>query len=521
MTTENMEMREREISLLDLLVEILLHWRTLLAAMLLGGIVLGGARSLQNVKIAEAQQHALEQQQGMSQEERTEQWEAQGISMRGQLDDEQLARVYTALVLRQRYEEGLDYQQHSFLMQMDPLHIQRVELTFAVRASDTERAYNITEVYEHLLAGVALHEYVESRCGIEDSVSEIITLRKPENSMAQNGIFIREEQTNVVNVQVLNAEKTNVVSVQILYGDTDICNAMADAVVDFTQQQQKELEQTLGDHEIILLSRSLGEVTDSSVATLQNNCATTLYSLSRNYSNLMKLITGKELEYYNYLLAGGPADNRNAEPQSGEDGQGKYASGAALPQPGVSVKYVFLGIVLFAFIYVVMLGVKYIMNNKLRSTDSFNELYGIPQLGTVCVLSPKRFLGVVDQWILKLRYHNQRRFTPEESVGLAAVAVKMAALKKGAGTVCCLGCELKGNTLDICGRMKEQLKAAGIEVNILSNVLYDAEAMERLSGVGSVVLVETAGVTLYDEIVKELELLRRQEIAVLGGIVVE
>lgn len=99
--------------------------------------------------------------------------------------------------------------------------------------------------------------------------------------------------------------------------------------------------------------------------------------------------------------------------------------------------------------------------------------------------------------------------------------MKMAALKNGAKEVCLLGCELKGNTMEICGRIKEQLEAAGLEVNTLSNVLYDAEAMERLGSVGSVVLVETAGVTLYDEILKELELLQRQEITVLGGIVAE
>ena len=36
-----------------------------------------------------------------------------------------------------------------------------------------------------------------------------------------------------------------------------------------------------------------------------------------------------------------------------------------------------------------------------------------------------------------------------------------------------------------------------------------------------VVLVETVGVTLYDEIARELELVRRQGIPVLGCIVVE
>ena len=60
-----------------------------------------------------------------------------------------------------------------------------------------------------------------------------------------------------------------------------------------------------------------------------------------------------------------------------------------------------------------------------------------------------------------------------------------------------------------------------IAVTILDNVLYNAEAMEKLENEKGVVLVEKAGSTLYNEVSKEIELLTRQDIAVLGGIVVE
>lgn len=42
--------------------------------------------------------------------------------------------------------------------------------------------------------------------------------------------------------------------------------------------------------------------------------------------------------------------------------------------------------------------------------------------------------------------------------------------------------------------------------------------MDAMQGV---VLVEKAGSTLYNEVVGELELLKRQDITVLGGIIVE
>lgn len=515
-----MEMKEREISLHDLLVEILLHWRIALAAMLIGGIVFGGFDYIQSSSAAKEQRQLLEQQ-NMSREELVKQWEIRESSLRSRLSDIQVERVYTALTLQRRYAERLDYQQHSMLMRLDPTHIQAAELIFAVQADNADDIYNITDIYEHLLTGVACHAYVKERCGIEGDISEVITLSTPENGALQSGALQGDINGILSSGAFVQKERTNVVCVQILYDDADTCDAMADAVVEFARQQQKELRGTLGGHEIVLLSRSRTESENYEVLTSQNICAIALYSLSDSYTELMKEIKGVELEYYNFLHAGSPADTRDGELRPDKTGQEESAPAPVVAKARVSVKYVLLGIIIFAGIYVFALFIKYILNNKLRSTDSLKELYGIPQFGSVSALSRKRFLGVVDQWILKLRYHNQRRFTPEESVGLAAVAVKMAALKKGAKGVCLLGCELKGNTLEICGQIKEQLEAAGLEVNTLNNILYDAEAMERLGSVGSVVLVETAGVTLYDEILKELELLQRQEIAVLGGIVVE
>ena len=45
--------------------------------------------------------------------------------------------------------------------------------------------------------------------------------------------------------------------------------------------------------------------------------------------------------------------------------------------------------------------------------------------------------------------------------------------------------------------------------------------MEKVETMVGVVLVEKAGSTLYNEIASELALLKRQEITVLGGTIVE
>lgn len=68
----------------------------------------------------------------------------------------------------------------------------------------------------------------------------------------------------------------------------------------------------------------------------------------------------------------------------------KQEEKAALPQPQLSGKDVMLGIVLSVFLYAFVIFVKYMFNKRLRDIDSFQALYGIPQLGTVLSATPKK-----------------------------------------------------------------------------------------------------------------------------------
>lgn len=190
-----------------------------------------------------------------------------------------------------------------------------------------------------------------------------------------------------------------------------------------------------------------------------------------------------------------------------------------LASPSVSKKYVLLGAVLFAFVYTGILFLAYIFNSKIRVSDELQSLYHIPQIGVVVKDSKKKF--ILDKWVDDLRHYGKRKFDAEQSMELAFAAVKIAAVKNKLNTICLMGCNLEAGAGSVCENLKTALEKEGINVTVLDNVLYNAEAMEKIEVMTGVVLVEKAGSTLYNEIANELALLKRQDIAILGGIIVE
>ncbi len=161
----------------------------------------------------------------------------------------------------------------------------------------------------------------------------------------------------------------------------------------------------------------------------------------------------------------------------------------------------------------------YIFNTKLRVSDELQSIYGIPQIGLVVRGSGRKVL--LDKWVDSLRHYGKRKFTGEQSMELAFAAIKIAAVKNGLNNICLMGCNMSAGADKVCESLKAALEKEQISVSVLDNVLYDAEAMEKMDAMQGAVLVEKVGSTLYNEVAGELELLKRQDITVLGGIIVE
>ena len=76
-------------------------------------------------------------------------------------------------------------------------------------------------------------------------------------------------------------------------------------------------------------------------------------------------------------------------------------------------------------------------------------------------------------------------------------------------------------TAKIRNEIQGILKTVDLDFDTADNVLYNADSMSLLSSIHTAVLIEKAGSVQYEEIHQELEILRQQQINVLGIIIAE
>lgn len=470
-------MNEREISIVDLMVDILLHWRAFIIWMLIGAVALGAFSYVRSVNAVKQQEPPAETKQD------PEEW----------LTEDEILNVTYVVDYEKAYFLEKAYRDELLILQVDPEKICKAEATIAIDGGERQRSYDIAKVYEDIMVSSELCEEVAKETGMRTvDLSEMLFLNRGGSGGDSLGVT---EGVSTFRISAIHSEEAQ-------------SKKMLEAAIDFLKKKGSGVADSLGEHEVTVVNESFGTVTDMQIAERQKNSLSTIETMRRSISDMKEGLSEKEMEYYELLTE--DEQEKEEETLSPVDGT---------PSAGISVKYVLLGAVMAAFVYAFVLLLVYIFNTKIRDTDNLQELYGLPQLGVIPgQAGKKKVLGVVDRWILTIRDHNKRQFSPEEALELSAVAAKMAAGKEGLQDICLMGCGLKDHSLDICGKLKARLEEEGLHVTILNNVLYDAQMLEELEGARGVILVESVGATLYNEIAAELELLKRQDISALGGI---
>lgn len=492
-------MQEREIDLVDLLVDILLHWRMIIVWMLAGGILMGAFSYVRSNQAVADQRAEIERKEMAKKDIQKILQQQEEI-----LTANQKNNVRAVL----NYEEFIEINNQSLLMQIDAANVPKTELVFWVKASTVEQSYNIEKLYEELVSsGMGQWLADKGEKAVAAEVNELITVGQETNQLHSSDLSL--------SLSVVGSDSFNI---SIIGVDREQCTQMAQSVIEYVQSLQELVNQQEGNHEVVLMNQSFNYCVDHEILNRQRTMVANGVADAANAEEIRKDFSTGEQTYYELLKIEQASAEEDAV--TGEDiAAEEVASELA---PSISIKYVFLGIVLFAFLYIFYSFLQYTFNNKLRAADDVKVLYNLSLLGEIPQSTgKKKALSFIDGWILKLRNRNKRSFSEEEATGLAAVAVKITTQKENLTEVYCIGCDVKGRALAIAEKLQSTLKEDNITLTILNNVLYDQEALERLSSAKCVFLLEQAGVTLYDEIVKELELLQRQEIKVIGAVVVE
>lgn len=281
-------MQTREIDLLDMIADVLSHWRGLIVALVLGAVLLGGFSYMKSLRTVQN----VQQPETVVQEETTV--EEQLTQLEQSLDDKSLATVLAVVDDEKEYDLKKTYSENSIYMQLNPLQTAQTELIYQVQTADGSMDGQLGALYTSLLNNVGLYDWVAQQTGIEAGyVGELISAE------------------TVSSLTILSKEMTlgtNCIKVSILQSDTEACQKLSDAVKAYMSEEQKKLNDEFGQHALVLVSETIGSIMNKNlmneqirsrneIASLQSTIAATKADFTEEQKKYYELLTWEEAEH--------------------------------------------------------------------------------------------------------------------------------------------------------------------------------------------------------------------------------
>ncbi len=464
---ETRERPEREVDLIELFWNILLGWRKIVCLGILFAILVSGMKYFMSVRSYRALQN-------INFEEAKE-----------ELKKEELEKLEDAKGLQTRVDDYEKYMETSVLMQIDPYAKPIVQLQYYVESDyiinytkDSKRDYtnDVTSMYCNYINSGDMAQKVIEEAGL--SVS-------------------KEGFTELIQV----SQNSGTIYISISYTDAGKLTDISNVVKSLLQQKSSEM-QKLGSHTLEVINESQNVVVDSALVERRENIANSIITLKSQLQNLKNGMSNEQKAIFKEELA----------QMSGEEEEQE--------EPGFSIKFVILGALVGIFLACAWIAVKMVFTARLQNPKEIRSMYGIRLLGEVTLHSEKkRFLSVIDKWILAIKNRKKKILSVEKQVELVSTNSALFCRQQNVDCVYITGSEYESVDAAVLKKIRENLTRHKINVKEGENIAYSAMSLQSCIEAGNVLFIEQTGKSVYNEIYNEINLAIEQKCNILGAVV--
>ena len=442
-----------EIDLKDLLKKIISNWRLIICLVLIGAILGGGYGYFTKFSVAD------EEDADIADLEET-------LTDKEIMEARSAASVY--LDYKKIYDEVKAYQNNSVLMSIDTNLTPTARKLYLISDYDEENIYisgpsvadNIIALYQSML-------YEDDVAyAISSSVDSVINkeFAKELYSMEKAGMSMLVLKANASTEQ--DAKK--------------IIETLADKLMEKSNSVKAHIP-----HNIVEVSTTYEAAYNDDIRIRKQELINGLDSLNKTMIAVPSSLSSSQKKYYEELVGDDAVDYGIVRDEMNKD----------ISLQGI-VKYMILGGIGLAFIYAMVIALKYIMTPVLKTEDDIRTAFGLPVIG--CIKTGKN-----------------------EDMSLLSYSIEARSKKEESDKICFIGAYEGTDAETKKLQLSQLLEDKELSVTLGGNVLVDAGTVEKVTDSKAVVLFEKIGCSLYDDIAKEIELCKNYGIKILGTVVMK
>ena len=346
-----------------------------------------------------------------------------------------------------------EYIDNSIYMQIDPNNIQTVSVQYGLKTSN-----NVGNILNSFIT------YINDG-GLKEELSD--TDEDLKVKYWRDIVSCYQSSNNLI--------------VTVVHSDMDQAKRIMSIIKERVMNYVPKVKNLQGDFSLEELKISEYVKTDTGVLNNQNNNRNNLKNYTTNRADLNNKLIGFQNSKKTYIEKNEPDNLKAADTNT----------------KVLMVAYILLGILFGAVIAFVIVALKYILGDTLRTANDIKE-------------SDLSLLGT---------YSAPNQYKPD--LERSKMDVEVLAKAKNADKVFFYVMSDDEISKKVAKDYEESLKASGIAVETGSNISESAEELKKMIACGNCVFIAEVGKTTYRQLEQQTRLCERFKTAVLGCVVVE
>ena len=470
---------ERTIRVYDLFLALCQRWRSLIICFVIGAIVLGGYGWWKS-----GGSDALTDETVESFVEKFDSGRKEVL--------EGYASEYTDSI--EQIEKQSDYNKNSALMQLDPFHLSVYEVKYYLSTGEEDTYVNTA----------ALAQAYISQLQTEYLGQKVTAVFEGDNGAIQKELY---ESPNLIQIDTKDIA-SGILTFRI-YAQDVLLEADTAALKNQVQTAQGRVRKAVGDHSLTLIGESSFVTADMDIMKIQSENVKRVDDLTYRIESIRKAVTdSSEKQYLNFLIE-------------------KKLNPEAAPEPvsqsrHISKKYILVGALLGLILAAIVIVIKYIATNSVKTGREMEENFGLQILGWFDGKDSfyKKRKTKLDKWLRSLRNKKADQVPYEEMVDLVATKIHIEAEKRETHQVCMI---LDGNVSGDTDFIEAVRQKIGEEpkITVISNILQQSGELVGLSDKDGAVLIGQIGKSRFDDIRSICALCENYHVNVIGSIILD
>ena len=496
---------EREIDLIDILGRIIAKWRTICTVGIVGlliGAVISCTMGYINMKNSdvEAQKMSAQKAEDIALEKLLK--DEKGEELKENADKSLLKYIG----VKATYDMQKEYNENSLYQNMDANHIAKVNLTYYIdNHYDDANMYNniedIINAYRVILTSDEVCEEIISSIGLDTEpkyVRELVAINPK-----------REIEADKTNVTVMAPEKIGGnLTIDILSDNDAVSMAIADCYERIIDRVTVEDMAGYGDVEAILQNNQIYMESDFDIMKKQSKADSDLIDDYNQLQSIANSMSGAQKDYFSAILAKHNLETIKIEAE--HHGFFYY----------VSKTLILIAAIAAAFIAVVVYGVIYLFDGKVKTGDELASMSHSTLLGTVLVDSDKKKKNIIfDKWAIALTDAKTMCEDSERMISVVSASINQYVKANGLHNVMLVGADIKH--MDVVDKVKDSVSAAGNSINVALDAFDSPETVNNITEADVVVFVGETCNSKYKKLERVLSLCRLYKKPIMGTIAIQ